>query len=332
LIWEKPEYDVAWQQFALDVDISQGLAPHQAGGGALAVRASGDAVNISGMNFSATFSRAAGTLTSLKFGGRELLATNLAGRTLALQLFRAPTDNDKGFGKWLARDWREAGLSNLVRTVDSFQITNTKPGEIKIYTVATSRTADGGYKLKTLWTVRGDGSLEMENKFAPFGNLPLLPRVGIVMALAKDFENVRWLGRGPWENYPDRKESADMGVWNSTAANLYVPYVRPQDCGNREDTRWLQLMDAGGSGLKISAEEKPFSFSALHFTADDLASVRHNYELKPRDEIFLSLDAKMSGLGNSSCGPGVLEKFSVPPTNYFLHLKFSPVNPAVHSN
>jgi beta-galactosidase len=281
-------------------------------------------MEIAGTNFSITFSRAAGTLTSLKFGGREMLATNELAGPIA-QLFRAPTDNDKGFGKWFARDWREAGLTNLVRRVDSFDVVQTKLGDVKISTTATDSAAAGGYKLTTVWTIRGDGSVEMENSFEPFGELPLMPRVGLVLQLAKNFENVRWLGRGPWENYSDRKGSADMGVWRSTATEQYVPYVRPQETGNKEDVRWVELTDAGGNGLKISAVENPFAFSALHFTAQDLASVRHNYELYPRPEIILSLDAKMSGLGNSSCGPGVLEKFSVPPTNYFLHLKFSPV-------
>ncbi len=123
-----------------------------------------------------------------------------------------------------------------------------------------------------------------------------------------------------------------MGVWNSTVTQQYVPYVRPQENGNKEDVRWLELTDAGGNGLKISAEENPFSFSALHFTATDLAAVRHNYELQPRPEIILSLDAKMCGLGNSSCGPGVLEKFSVPPHSYRLHLRVSPATSGNYQN
>jgi beta-galactosidase len=330
--WAKAGDEVAWQQFKLETKPAARAKVAAPGTGARrrpSFADDGATVKISGANFSATFSRAAGGLTSLQFNGREMLAGNSepTGKMPGprLQLFRAPTDNDKGFGKWLARDWREAGLNNLVRQVDSFEIVETNSAEIKISATVTSRAASGGYKMKTLWTIHGDGELEMENNFTPFGNLPLLPRVGIVMPLAKDFENVRWLGRGPWENYSDRKESADVGVWKSTVTQQYVPYVRPQETGNREDARWVELTDTNGNGLKISAVEKPFSFSALHFTVNDLASVRHNYELSPRPEIILSLDAKMSGLGNSSCGPGVLEKYSVPPTNYFLRLKFSPV-------
>jgi len=323
--WSERDHDVACEQFALDVRASHPLKQNTKG--KLAISKNGHVVTLPGGDvFLLVFSRATGGLSSLTFGEREMLDPKQAGGTPVLQLFRAPTDNDKGFGKWFARDWREAGLSNLVCSMDSYQASWTKSHEIKISTVTTGRATSGGYKLKTLWTIHSDGSLDMENTFTPFGDLPsVLPRVGIVIPLAKDFESIRWLGRGPWENYSDRKESADMGVWNSTVKEQYVPYVRPQECGNHEDVRWVQLTDANGKGLKISAMGNAFAFSALHFTANDLASARHNYELKPRDEIFLSLDAKMSGLGNSSCGPGVLEKYSVPPTNYSLRLKFSPV-------
>jgi beta-galactosidase len=323
--WAKAGFEVAWQQFALEAGGGRETPPHPAVSSALDLSESGNAVIIKGPDFSAVFSRARGTLTSLEFGGQEMLVTNeFAGPVL--QLFRAPTDNDKGFGKWLARDWREAGLTNLSRTVDSFEVAHVISNEIKVTTVATSRATGGGYKLKTIWTIRGNGSLEMENEFAPFGKLPLLPRVGLVMRLANGFENVRWRGRGPWENYPDRKAGADLGVWSSPVSEQYVPYVRPQENGNKEDVRWVELTDTHGNGLKIATRENPFSFSALHFTAADLAAARHNYELPPRPEIILSLDARMSGLGNGSCGPGVLEKYSVRAASYSLKLQLSPAH------
>jgi beta-galactosidase len=367
-LWAKAGHEIAWQQMALDVKspanrkAKSNLPP-------LKLVGSGDTATIAGINFSATFSRAAGTLSSLKYNGRELLAQDTNGPAgPQLQIFRAQTDNDKGFGHWLGRDWREAGLSNVTHHVESLAITNLKSGEFRLYisttniTIVTttnsatnnlaraarsagtkSVTTSAGttnavtgivtntvtnlvYRLKTIWTIHKDGSLEMENEFSPLSKkLPPLPRVGIVMRLAKDFENVRWLGRGPWENYSDRKESADMGLWKSTVAAQYVPYVRPQENGNKEDVRWLKLTDPTGNGLNISAVENPFSFSALHFTQLDLATTRHNYELKPREEIILSLDAKNSGLGNGSCGPGVLEKYAVLPTNYTLKLRFKPL-------
>jgi beta-galactosidase len=327
-LWAGANYEVAWQQMKLNVwpgaktavagsetELLQGLSLVQ----------TNEAVQIQGAHFSLAFSRTTATLTSLKYGGQEmLLQTTNAVAGPVLQWFRAPTDNDKGFGKWLARDWRDAGLTNSTRRVGQFKILRTRPPVIKIRTIVTNSAAQGGYCLTTLWTIHRDGSLEMNNDFQPFGQLPLLPRLGLVLRTAKELTNLHWYGRGPWENYPDRQASADLGVWNSIVDAQYVPYVRPQDNGNHEATRWLTMTDESGNGLKVAAAEAPFSFSALPFTAGDLASARHNYELRPRAETILSLDARQSGLGNSSCGPGVLEKYAVPPGSYSLRLHFLP--------
>jgi beta-galactosidase len=331
-LWAKVGQEVAWQQVPLEVTGSWGSSPHQLNSNTTKLFQAGDAVTIEGTNFAAIFSRAAGTLISLKFGGQEMLATNDSAGPV-LQMFRAPTDNDKGFGKWLARDWREAGLTNLTRRVDSFEVRQPKPNEVQIIIVTTSSATTGGFQMRSIWTAHGDGTLEMENAFTPTGNLPLLPRIGVVMQFAPEFENVRWLGRGPWENYPDRKDATDLGVWSSTVAEQYIPYVRPQENGNKEDVRWVELADTNGIGCRISAVENPFSFSALHFTAADLTAARHNFELKPRLEVILSLDAKQCGLGNSSCGPGVLERYAVPPGKYNLSVRFSPaVNERAREN
>ena len=327
--WCEAGFEVAWQQFKLETGPATPLA-----GGLSETRyiklteiAGKDLVQIDGTNFSIAFSRSSGTLTSLVYGGRELVAANESSGPV-LQLFRAPTDNDKGFGKWLARDWREAGLTNLERHLDSFTVRQLTSGVIEIKTSVTNRAADGAITVHTTWTIHGDGSLEMDSEFTPSGTLPLLPRVGVVCGVAPGYEHVQWYGRGPWENYPDRKESADMGIWTSTVAEQYVPYVRPQDTGNKEDVRWLTLTDDTGHGLKISAingSDSPFSFSGLHFTANDLASARHNSDLKPRPETILSLNAIVSGLGNSSCGPGVLERYAVSPQQtYRLDLRLEP--------
>jgi beta-galactosidase len=338
-LWAPAGYEIAWEQMLLAASGSRGRSPHQIGGSQsspLRKLDDGDTVQINGANFTATFSRSAGTLVSLVYGGREMLALSEPsrdGRDLTpnspvgpiLQVWRAPTDNDKGFGNWLARDWREAGLTNLVRRVDSFEVSQPKPNEVRVTVVATSTATDGTFVHRATWTVRGDGSLDMDNEFEPSGKLPPLPRIGVVMRVAGAFENFRWYGRGPWENYSDRKRSADMGIWSGTVAGQYVPYVKPQETGNKEDVRWLTLTDTKGTGLLVVAEEKPMAASAIHFTAADLAAVRHNYELKPRPEVVLSLDAKQSGLGDSSCGPGVLERYAVLPTKtHHLHLLFRP--------
>jgi beta-galactosidase len=324
-LWAEVGYEIAHEQLRLDVKIPP--VPKDKPGELPALKEieDGDTVRIKGKNFSVRFGRAAGTLTSLNYDGREILlqTTNgLAGPIL--QMFRAPTDNDKGFGRWLARDWREAGLDRIERRVDSFEVTQTKSNEVTIATVVTASVTNGGFKLHTTWTIHGNGAVDMDNHFEPFGTLPSLPRIGVAMRVLGDLEQFAWYGRGPFENYSDRKQAADMGAWSSTVTEQFVSYVRPQENGNKEDVRWLALADERDHGLQVVSEGNPISVSALRFTAADLAAVKHNYELKPRPEIVLSLDAKNSGLGNSSCGPGVLERYAVPPQSYRLHLRFGP--------
>lgn len=329
-LWAPAGYEIAWEQMQLSVKSPAVAKTKGADLPALKLVQDGDTVQINnGTNFTATFSRSAGTLMSLVYDGREMLAPATDGLVgPILQVWRAPTDNDKGFGNWLARDWRQAGLDHLERHVNSFAVTQPKPNEVQVIVVATSMATDGMFVHRAIWTVRGDGLLDLNNEFKPSGNLPPLPRIGVVMRVAGEFENLRWYGRGPWENYSDRKRSADMGVWSGTVTGQYVPYVKPQETGNKEDVRWLTLTDTNGTGLRVVAEGKPMAVSAIHFTAADLGAVRHNYELKPRPEVVLSLDAKQSGLGDSSCGPGVLERYAVlPAQTYHLRLLFRPTSP-----
>ena len=177
------------------------------------------------------------------------------------------------------------------------------------------------------WQIRPDGTILSHNHFKASGDLPPLPRIGVVMGIASEFDQLSWFGRGPHENYRDRKSSAAIGWWKSTVAGQYVPYPRPQETGNKEAVRWLTLAGADGFGLAITSGQEPFAFSALHYTAGDLEEARHPSELSPRDAVVLSLDAAHSGLGNSSCGPGVLERYAVLPGEHKLSYAIHPFSP-----
>jgi beta-galactosidase len=285
----------------------------------------GDQVRIAGANFTAAFSRSNGTLASLTYDGRELLAQGTEGISgPILQAYRAPTDNDKGFGKWLARDWKQAGLDELQRKVKLFRIIRRDKDLISIEVIATSTARDGAFTHQARWQVRGDGSIEIDSRIKPSGNLPPLPRLGLVMRVAEGLNQFRWYGNGPHENYADRCQSTDVGIWSSTVDQQYIPYPRPQECGNKEGVRWATLTDSGGTGLLVIAKDSPLAVSALHYTAGDLASARHPFELTPRPETILSLDARQCGLGNSSCGPGVLARYAVPVQEYRLQISLRP--------
>jgi beta-galactosidase len=134
------------------------------------------------------------------------------------------------------------------------------------------------------------------------------------MVLPQDMENVQWYGRGPHENYSDRKISAFVGLYSATVEEMASEhYVRAQSMGNREDIRRVSFTNANGHGIKISTNGK-LNFSALHFTDSDLWNARHDYELGNirRPEIYVNLDCIQQGIGNASCGPMPLEKYMIP--------------------
>lgn len=249
------------------------------------------------------------------------------------QAFRAPTDNDRGFGNWLAKDWTKQRLDapEVIVLEPEREVSDSVQGigDAKAYTQMLVgkkeyRYAEGSILVGTVWKLYPDGTADLEQTYTPKGNLPELPRLGSAFVLDGAYENLSWYGRGPWENYPDRKSSCLIGRWKSTVNEQYTPYPHPQDSGNHEDVTEVTLTDNKGRGIRITALDHPFSFSALHFKATDISQATHDCYLKPRKEVVLSLDAAVLGLGNSSCGPGVLKKYainkSVPHT---LRLRFS---------
>ena len=192
------------------------------------------------------------------------------------QVYRAPTDNDKSFGNWLAKDWKRFGLDTL-----TIPMTMEQQGNEFTFT------------------------------FEIPDSLPPLPRLGIVIELPREYEQLTWYGRGPWDNYPDRKVSCPVGLWKSTVSEQYVHYTRPQDSGNHEDCTYIELKTKKGKKLRIEAVDQPFSFSALPYSAQYIASKTHDYELQDQGHTYLSIDCAVMGLGNSSCGPGVLKKYTI---------------------
>ena len=323
--WADAGHVVAWEQFPVAVTGARAEAPAVDLPSGLRVTESDDGVIVHGPGFQAGFSRAEANLVSLKYDGREVITRIDGARGPFLQAYRAFTDNDKGFGGWLADDWRKAGLNALKRIPEALEIVSRGSNYIALRTRARSVAASGEFLHLADWHVFSDGTVRADNRFRPSGDLPPLPRIGVVMALSPGLEQLVWLGRGPHENYPDRKTGAPVGLWRSTVPDQYVPYPRPQETGLKTDTRWIALTDEAGEGILVGTEGDPFAFSALPFTAGDLDVARHTNELAPRDEVILSLDAAHSGLGNSSCGPGVLECYSVPVRDYRLRYSIRPL-------
>ncbi len=319
--WAPAGHVLAWEQMELPVPMPLMAPLPQPVEGSISVEEDAGVVTVAGEGFKATFSSEQANLQSWTVDGKEMLPDGGP----VLQAYRAYTDNDRGFGNWLADMWQEAGLDQLRREPVEVGVLAEEAGYVVIRTVAVSHAAKGAFRHQADWQVFADGTISLSSQFIPEGDLPPLPRIGIVMTIPSGMEYFSWYGRGPHENYPDRKTSAAIGRWAGTVTDQYVPYPRPQETGNKEDVRWLALRENSGNGLLVVTEGKPYSASALHYTASDLDRADHTFELDPREEVVLSLDAAMSGLGNSSCGPGVLQRYAVLPEPHVLRVSFRPL-------
>ena len=263
----------------------------------------------------ADFSAADGGLAGLSVDGQQLLAG-----PLALSIWRAPTDNDEALiytgDLQLAERWKAAGLDNLTLTTTGFDV------DADSVSVTTEARADGELR----FTHRHryslvDATLAVENTVEPVADLPPLPRIGLRTRLADLAPQVHYFGRGPHENYIDRNTGAAVDIHHGTVDDFHVPYIYPQENGNRTDLRWLQVTGGSGSGLRIAGDQL-FQASLSRFDAHQLTAATATWQLTPDDYVTLYLDHRHSGLGGGSCGPMTLDRYLVhpEPVSFALYL------------
>lgn len=308
--WAEKGHEIAWEQFSVPFPVPPPSVLKVDSLPEIKVMESENSVSIQGKDFRVDFSRSQGTISSYSYMNKTLIEDKgdaVAGPVL--NVFRAPTDNNRRLG----REWIKAGLKQLQREVKDFHIDKMDSRSIRITTrVVCSGSQQNGFEHNSTYMVWGNGLIQIKNEIIPFGKLPVLARLGILLTLPGQLENIKWYGRGPCENYPDRITGYNIGFYSGTVSDQYVPYVRPQENGNKEDVRWAALWMDTGEGLMFVADDT-MSMTALHFTPDDLDNADHIHELFPQQDITLTLDTKQLGLGNGSCGPGVLEKYHVNP-------------------
>jgi beta-galactosidase len=318
-------YELAEEQFKLPL---MAAAPTIAMNDlpSLTVVNDGTKLHIQGQGFSATFDELTGQLISYQFQGTELLA-----KAPQPNFWRAPNDNDWGnrmprrLGKWrLASESQDLANLNVNQSGSQVEVTST----LELPDVASKNTVK--------YTVLGSGEILVESTFAPGSEeLPELPRYGMYLELDGQFDQLTWYGRGPFENYVDRKTAAFIGQYQSTVDDQYVPYVSPQGNGNKEETRWMSLTNYNGLGLLFSGDV-PFGFTALHFSPWDLTTEKrgalHTVDMKPREEVCLSLDHKQMGVGgDNSWGARPLSQYIVPAQAYTFRFKISPITRGVNA-
>lgn len=278
---------------------------------------------VKGDGFEVRFDKQTGTIYSLKYDNRTIIAD---GNGPKLDAFRAFTNNDN----WFYGNWFENGLHNLRHKATDCKMMQREDGAVVLaFTVESQApnaarilggTSSGKNKIEELtdqpfdandfkfttnqvWTVYRDGSIELQAGFT--SNRPnfVLPRLGYVMKVPGSYENFTYYGRGPVENYPDRKDGQFIGLYRGKVADEFADFPKPQDMGNHEDVRWCALTDNSGNGAQFIADGK-MSVASLRHSAVDMTLAGHPYQLPKATDTYLHLDWGVTGLGGNSCGQG----------------------------
>jgi beta-galactosidase len=276
----------------------------------------GASIDITGKGFSLAIDSKTGIITSYKANGKELLLNGYGPRPA---FWRAPTDNDYGWRmQRVARLCKVASEQTpLATSVKTSQLGNAVQVEV-VYQLDSLQST-----WKTQYTVMGNGNVKVDNQLVTEGDqVKVFPRVGMKLQLPSELAQVEYIGRGPWENYSDRNSSTFVGRYKTTVAELYVPYIRPQENGHRTDVRWLALKRNDGSGLLVVAD-KLIEFNALNNTVEDFdagpekdKNLRHANDIKPRDLVELHIDYRMIGVsGDDSWGAWPHEPYLISPSS-----------------
>ena len=285
--------------------------------------------NITGENFQVAFDLNTGAIYSLKYGNQEIIKD---GNGPQLDAYRAPTDNDAGIGYHNA--WFKNGLYDLQHVVKSWTCTpNKKDGTYKLdFTVEsqgkegcdvnygnrdrdpescynfeknkrTLTDADLKFTSRQIYTIYKDGSIEMQSAIGANRSKVILPRIGYSMVLPSELNQYDYYGRGPVNNYNDRKTSQFIGWYHSPVAEQGIMLPKPQAQGNREEVRWCAVTNSQQQGV-VFISDSTMSASALPWSQQEMTLAAHPYQLPKSSGTHLHLDAKVTGLGGASCGQG----------------------------
>lgn len=285
--------------------------------------------SITGENFQVAFDLNTGAIYSLKYGNQEIIKD---GNGPQLDAYRAPTDNDAGIGYHNA--WFKNGLYDLQHVVKSWTCTpNKKDGTYKLdFTVESQgkegcdvnygnrdrdpescynfeknkralTDADLKFTSRQIYTIYKDGSIEMQSAIGANRSKVILPRIGYSMVLPSELNQYDYYGRGPVNNYNDRKTSQFIGWYHSPVAEQGIMLPKPQAQGNREEVRWCAVTNSQQQGV-VFISDSTMSASALPWSQQELTLAAHPYLLPKSSGTHLHLDAKVTGLGGASCGQG----------------------------
>ena len=331
----------------LSVKSPEPYAPiHIADASTLSLDNKPDRVDVSGKDFNVSFSKSTGTISTLSYNGKDFITPGNGPR---LNAYRAPVDNDV----WIYSQWYANGLNSLCHKTMKSEAYQRADGCVVVSFVVESKSetatvldnkfTSGRAKMTTgerldndaltfvthqIWTIYPDGSIEVEASVTDNKPTMTLPRIGYVMKFPSNLENFTYYGRGPVNNFNDRKTSQFVGLYDTKVSDMFVNFPKPQSMSNREEVRWSALRDNSGYGVQFIAPDT-MSMSVLPWSEQQLSEAPHPCDLPESDGNYMYIDAKMTGLGGSSCGQGgPLEHDRVQGDAYLFGFIIRPLTPS----
>jgi beta-galactosidase len=332
-LWADRGYEIAWEQFKMPWNKKSESVPGKASG--VTIGSIDNNVNISGKGFRYSFNRQTGLLTSIIVNGQEMIQQGPEAC-----LWRAPLANETdewnfgrsnrkhridGYGRMAATEWYSVGLDSMETILTGFNVKQIDENTVLVTTgnVMYTRYRKGAFINEFRYTINGNGEMTVRHTITPDGDTPAwLPRAGVEWILDRRLGNVTWYGRGPQENYPDRKTGYRTAIWSSTVEDMYEPYLLPQDYGLRTENRWVKMTGDDGTGLEFRSDNF-FNFSAHPYSTDNLTKAQYTYQLHPFNGITFNFDYTTSGVGCTALS--VFPQYQVMPEKYEFTFEVRPV-------
>ncbi|APD06357.1 beta-galactosidase [Flavobacteriaceae bacterium UJ101] len=268
-------------------------------------------------SFTIKFNSYTGELTHLSYNKENLIE-----RPIKPYFWRAPVDND--FGNKMPKrlhEWKDITQNYIF---DSINTQKTSYSSVKVKTFYSFPKQNGSIEID--YTINSKGEILIENYLTNLNqNLPEIPRLGNNIILKNQYQNVKWFGRGPEENYSDRKTGSPIGIYNAKVEDLYFPYSRPQENGYRTDIRSVIFTNEKGNGVEFIAQNNLLNFSAHHQYNEDFdpgtkKAQRHTIDIKKRNFVNINIDYKQMGIGgDTSWGAKPLTQYLIPIQKEFYY-------------
>lgn len=314
--WAPKDFEIAKEQFSIPAPV--GIAEEHPAPAENMNVVTTDGVTISSSKMSATIDKETGFLR-LSYLGQPLLS-----HALKPSFWRVPTDNDEGGGdiSYAAR-WRKAGLDSYKTMVKEIKTEKMANGPVKVNVTSILEFKGGNMELNTSYTIYADGVTSVHYKLNLLNEFPPLAKVGVKFAMPASFDKIEWFGRGPYENYQDRKESAHFGIYSGKVADQHFPHVMPQENGNKTDVIWMNILGLN-RGLKIEAHSM-LNINVQNYSQKALNASKTSHELVRGDQTYVHIDLQQMGVGgDDSWTPRVHPEYQLNAKNYEFGFTLKP--------